>query len=53
MIKLKFSKLNWGRRYTYFKSVIFDEKKLEQGGLNFRLSNSLPIPESGPIFTRN
>lgn len=50
MIKLKSSKLNYGRRYTYFKSVIFDEKKLKQKGAKFQIIKFPPDTGIGPHF---
>ncbi len=49
MIKLKFSKLDWRRRYTYFKNVPFDEKELKQG-IKFQIIRFLPDTRVGPHF---
>ncbi|HLC84170.1 MAG TPA: cupin domain-containing protein [Candidatus Nanoarchaeia archaeon] len=50
MLKLNLDSLNWEKRFTYTKNVVFDETVLNQRGAKFQIVRFAPKTRVGPHF---
>ena len=50
MIKFSLNKLNWRNRFYYLKSIVLDEKNLNQKGSKFQIIRFLPKTKIGPHY---
>jgi mannose-6-phosphate isomerase-like protein (cupin superfamily) len=50
MKKRNLDDLKWGKRFTYLKNVVFDNRDLRQKGAKFQIIRFLPNSKIGPHY---